>query len=53
MQKRKTAEGWPLIEGVRKFIYCTSCGKKIKVNSLNRRLCSKCGYRENRGLKDD
>ncbi len=36
------------IEGIKKIVYCKSCGKRLEVNNFNRMLCDKCGYRESR-----
>jgi hypothetical protein len=36
------------IEGIKKIVYCKSCGKRIEVNNFNRMLCERCGYREGR-----
>jgi len=36
------------ISGIKKIIYCKSCGKRLEVNNFNRMLCERCGYREGR-----
>jgi hypothetical protein len=36
------------IQGIKKIVYCKSCGKRIEVNNFNRMLCERCGYREGR-----
>ncbi len=36
------------IKGIKKIIYCKSCGRRLEVDNFNRMLCERCGYREGR-----
>lgn len=45
---RKEKVTFERIKGIRKIIYCKSCGRRIEVNNFNRMLCDRCGYREGR-----
>jgi len=45
---RKETVRFEKIKGIKKIIYCKSCGKRLEVNNFNRMLCERCGYREGR-----
>ncbi len=47
-RKKSLFEPFQKISGVKKVIWCKSCGKKIEVNNFNRALCEECGYRGSR-----
>jgi len=49
---KKQGTTFQKIGGIKKIIYCKSCGKRIEVNNFNRMLCERCGYREGRSKAD-